>query len=42
MADRYKARVCGGSLAGIAGSNPTGEHMSVSFERYMRRADPSS
>ena len=32
MADRSKARVCGHSLAGIAGSNPTGVWMSVSCE----------
>jgi hypothetical protein len=48
VAARSEAWVCGRSLAGIMGSNPTGARMFVSCkccvlsERSMRRADHSS
>ena len=48
VAERFKARVCGRSLAGIAGSNPAGSMNAPSFvidvccQRFLQRADPSS
>ena len=35
VAVRYKARVCGRSLAGIASSNPAGEWVSVCFDCWV-------
>jgi hypothetical protein len=41
MNERCKAWVCGHSLAGIAGSNPTRWGMDVCLSWSLRRADPS-